>query len=307
MKLRLPALAGRRRRRVPPSRFGVSRFGTSQFSPSRLDATRPTVMTRRQLAARRWGIAGGIVGALAALVAFAPATWLASAVARATDHRVLLAQADGTVWSGNAVLVLTGGPGSRDAATLPGRLSWTLRLAGTVLQLDLRQDCCINGTASLQVRPGLGRTEITLLPRPDWVAQWPSGLLGGLGTPWNTLQLGGAIRLSSPGISFQQVAGRWQVQGRADIDVLNASSPLTTVEQLGSYRLSLFSNPEGLVQTALSTTEGALQLSGEGIWGPTGMRFRGEARASEGNEEALNNLLNIIGRRQGERSIISIG
>lgn len=307
MKLRLPALAGRRRRRVPPSRFGVSRFGTSQFSPSRLDATRPTVMTRRQLAARRWGIAGGLVGALAALVAFAPATWLASAVARATDHRVLLAQADGTVWSGNAVLVLTGGPGSRDAATLPGRLSWTLRLAGTVLQLDLRQDCCINGTASLQVRPGLGRTEITLLPRPDWVAQWPSGLLGGLGTPWNTLQLGGAIRLSSPGISFQQVAGRWQVQGRADIDVLNASSPLTTVEQLGSYRLSLFSNPEGLVQTALSTTEGALQLSGEGIWGPTGMRFRGEARASEGNEEALNNLLNIIGRRQGERSIISIG
>jgi general secretion pathway protein N len=307
MKLRLPALAGRRRRRVPPSRFGVSRFGTSQFSPSRLDATRPTVMTRRQLAARRWGIAGGLVGALAALVAFAPATWLASAVARATDHRVLLAQADGTVWSGNAVLVLTGGPGSRDAATLPERLSWTLRLAGTALQLDLRQDCCINGTASLQVRPGLGRTEITLLPRPDWVAQWPSGLLGGLGTPWNTLQLGGAIRLSSPGISFQQVAGRWQVQGRADIDVLNASSPLTTVEQLGSYRLSLFSNPEGLVQTALSTTEGALQLSGEGIWGPTGMRFRGEARASEGNEEALNNLLNIIGRRQGERSIISIG
>jgi general secretion pathway protein N len=139
------------------------------------------------------------------------------------------------------------------------------------------------------------------------VAQWPSGLLGGLGTPWNTLQLGGAIRLSSPGMSFQQVAGRWQVQGRADIDVLNASSPLTTVDQLGSYRLSLFSNPEGQVQSVLSTTEGALQLSGEGVWAPTGMRFRGEARASEGNEEALNNLLNIIGRRNGDRSIISIG
>lgn len=262
---------------------------------------------RSRSAGLRWGIAGVVVGALVALIVYAPAAWLSRAVASASGEHVLLADARGTVWSGSAVVVLTGGPGSRDAATLPGRLSWTLRLAGTALQLDLRQDCCINGTASLQVRPGLGRTEITLLPRPDWVAQWPSGLLGGLGTPWNTLQLGGAIRLSSPGISFQQVAGRWQVQGRADIDVLNASSPLTTVEQLGSYRLSLFSNPEGLVQTALSTTEGALQLSGEGIWGPTGMRFRGEARASEGNEEALNNLLNIIGRRQGERSIISIG
>lgn len=307
MKLRLPSLTGWRRRRNESSRFGVSRFGHSQFSPSRFDATRATVATRRQVVARRWAVAGALLGGVLALVAFAPATWLASAVARATEHRVLLAQADGTIWSGNAVLVLTGGPGSRDAATLPGRLAWTLRLAGTALQLDLRQDCCINGTASLQIRPGLGRTEIALLPRPDWVAQWPSGLLGGLGTPWNTLQLGGAIRLSSPGMSFQQVAGRWQVQGRADIDVLNASSPLTTVDQLGSYRLSLFSNPEGQVQSVLSTTEGALQLSGEGVWAPTGMRFRGEARASEGNEEALNNLLNIIGRRSGDRSIISIG
>lgn len=307
MKLRLPSLTGWRKRRVETSRFGVSRFGHSQFSASRFDATRATVTHQRQIAARRWGIAGAVLGGLLSLIAFAPASWLAGAVARATDHRVLLAQADGTIWSGNAVLVLTGGPGSRDAATLPGRLGWTLRLAGAALQLDLRQDCCINGTASLQIRPGLGRTQITLLPKLDWVAQWPSGLLGGLGTPWNTLQLGGAIRLSSPGMTFEQVAGRWQVQGRADIDVLNASSPVTTVDQLGTYRLSLFSNPEGQVQTVLSTTEGALQLTGEGIWGPTGVRFRGEARASEGNEEALNNLLNIIGRRSGDRSIISIG
>jgi general secretion pathway protein N len=37
------------------------------------------------------------------------------------------------------------------------------------------------------------------------------------------------------------------------------------------------------------------------------MRFRGEARASAGAEQALANLLNIIGRRDGARSLISVG
>jgi general secretion pathway protein N len=41
--------------------------------------------------------------------------------------------------------------------------------------------------------------------------------------------------------------------------------------------------------------------------GQNGVRFRGEARANEGDESALTNLLNIIGRRDGARSVISIG
>ena len=57
----------------------------------------------------------------------------------------------------------------------------------------------------------------------------------------------------------------------------------------------------------LSTLEGALRLTGEGQWTGAGLRFRGDAQAAEGNEAALNNLLNIIGRRQGARSVISIG
>ena len=36
-------------------------------------------------------------------------------------------------------------------------------------------------------------------------------------------------------------------------------------------------------------------------------RFRGEARADTGAEGALNNLLNVIGRRQGAISLLSIG
>ena len=58
---------------------------------------------------------------------------------------------------------------------------------------------------------------------------------------------------------------------------------------------------------ALSTLEGSLQLSGNGKWVGSRLRFEGEARAAPEHEAALANLLNIIGRRSGARSIITLG
>ena len=45
---------------------------------------------------------------------------------------------------------------------------------------------------------------------------------------------------------------------------------------------------------------------GDAVWAWLS-EARSAARASQGNEATLNNLLNIIGRRDGARSIISIG
>jgi general secretion pathway protein N len=260
-------------------------------------------------AATRWALAGLIAGALIALVVFAPAAWLANAVASATGERVLLADARGTVWSGSAVVVLTGGPGSRDASSLPGRLDWTLGLHGLGFALNARHACCLNGTVGLQVRPGFGRLGVTLVPPPGWVGQWPSAFLGGLGTPWNTLQLGGVVRLVSPALKLESAQGRWVVEGRADMELVSVSSRVTTLETLGSYKLTLTGDAAtpGTSQLSLSTQDGALQLSGQGTWGPGGVRFRGEASAAASNEAALSNLLNIIGRRDGAKSVITIG
>ena len=260
-------------------------------------------------AAVRWGVAGAVLGVLVAFIAFAPAAWLAGAVASATQQRLQLADARGTLWSGDAIAVLTGGEGSRDASTLPGRIEWRLRPHGLGLELQLQHACCLNGTVAMQVRPGFGRTEYTLVPPSGWIGQWPSAFLGGLGTPWNTMELGGSVRLASPGLRIESVQGRWVVDGRADFDVINASSRLSTLESLGSYRMTLSgdaANP-GISLLNLATQEGALKLSGNGSWGPAGVRFRGEARASTAEEAALSNLLNIIGRRDGARSVISIG
>ena len=291
----------RRRKPFGSAAAAATGWGESTFAEQAWDRSRS--------AATRWAIAGALLGALLGVVVFAPAAWLAQALASATGERVLLADARGTLWSGSAVLMLTGGPGSRDASALPGRLAWTLGWRGSAFDLLVTHACCLNGSVALQLRPGFGRIEAMLLPTAGWVGQWPSAWLGGLGTPFNTLQLGGVARLLSPGMTVEAVQGRWRMGGQADLELIGVSSRLSTLPTLGSYRLRVSGDAAnaGTTQLNLTTQEGALQLSGAGTAGAGPIRFRGEARAQAADEAALSNLLNIIGRRDGARSVISIG
>jgi general secretion pathway protein N len=263
----------------------------------------------------RWAAAGALVGTLVAIAVQAPAAWLATAVASATEEQLLLADARGTVWAGSAVAVLTGGAGSRDASALPGRLQWRLGFDGSALALRATQACCLNGELLLRWLPGWGRSRLELQPatgpagQPALIGQWPAAWLVGLGTPWNTLQPSGSIRLSSAGMAVESVQGRWRFSGRAEVELRSLSSPISTLDELGSYRLVLESDAASgeAANVQLSTLRGPLQLSGSGQWAASKLRFRGQASAEAGSEAVLNNLLNIIGRRQGALSIISIG
>jgi general secretion pathway protein N len=279
------------------------------FARSDRAATRGEPAQGRSRGAARWGLAGATLGALAGTLAFAPAAWLARGVASATQQRLLLADARGTVWSGSAVAVLAGGQDSRDAAALPGRLRWQAAWRGSALELRASDDCCIDGSLTLRVQPGWSRLRLTLAPGAPSIGQWPAAWLAGLGTPWNTLQLGGAVRLASPGLAVESVAGRWRLDGRAEVELVGLSSRLSTLDALGSYRVTLSGDAAagGPPRIDVVTLAGALRLSGSGTFGPGGLRFRGEARAGAGDETALANLLNIIGRRDGARSVISIG
>jgi general secretion pathway protein N len=259
--------------------------------------------------ARRWMWVGIVAGALLALGVYAPARWLASALASASQGRVLLADASGSLWNGSAVLVLAGGEGALESRMLPGRLSWTLQPRLTGLDLQLQHDCCINGRPLIRLLPGAGTLRVEVRQQGDWLGSWPAALLVGLGTPWNTLQPGGDLRLSTPGFALVWAAGRFAFEGRADIDWRDVSSRVATLPRLGSYHLALASTPTeaGTANLLLSTVEGPLLLSGSGSWSASGLRLRGEATAAEADQPALANLLNIIGRRDGARSLISIG
>lgn len=264
---------------------------------------------RAQHASRRWALWGALAGLLFGAVLSAPASWLASALYQASGERLLLADARGRIWGGNAVLVLTGGAGSHDAAALPGRLHWRIRPIWRGLRITAEQACCLNGKLQVELLPSWSGFTLVLPARDTAIGQWPARWLAGLGTPWNTLQLGGSIELSSRGAKVEQVAGRTRVEGALELRLIGASSRLSPLDTLGSYRLGLRSDAASgdTATLSLETLEGALRLSGTGQWAGARLRFRGQAQAAEGQEAALANLLNIIGRRQGALSVISIG
>jgi general secretion pathway protein N len=291
-----------------PAHWGAqSAQATSRWLESTLESARWEKMRQ---AGRRWGWWGAVLGLIFGVVAFAPATWLAEGVSRATSGRLLLAEAEGTVWAGSAVAVLTGGKGSRDARALPGRLGWQLRPAGLGVRLSFTQDCCLSSPLTLVIKPGLGRLSAEISsqsPSGVPVGQWPTGWLMGLGTPWNTLQLTGMLGLETRSLRLDWVQGRLRVEGQANITLRDTASRVTTLNRLGSYRLSVLGSAQSDVALTLLTEDGVLQLNGQGSLGPSGLRFRGEARADQANVDALGNLLNIIGRRNGDHSVISIG
>ncbi|MCA0243103.1 MAG: type II secretion system protein N [Proteobacteria bacterium] len=259
----------------------------------------------------RWAAAGASAGAAVALALQPPASWLAQALADATGGHLLLADARGSLWHGSAALVLSGGSGARQASALPGRLQWSLGLAdeGWRPELRLQQPCCIEGTLKLGLEPGIGRLRVSFGAGRVAVGRWPASWLVGLGAPFNTLQPGGSLQLSADALSVESVQGRWRVNGQAELELLALSSALSPLDSLGSYRLQLSGGgpaDEG-AKLNLVTLRGPLNLSGAGQWVGPRLRFRGQARADAGSEALLNNLLNLMGQRQGALALLAIG
>lgn len=249
-----------------------------------------------------WGLSGVLLGVLLSVLLFAPARWLAAAVRQATDAQVLLQDARGTVWSGSAQLTLTGGAGSTASASLPSRLSWQMQPGLTRLGVRLEASCCLMQPWQLWLAPIWNGATLRVV---DNVSSWPAEMLMGLGTPFNTMAPEGQLALTTRGLALTWVAGRLQVAGQAQLDAQDVSSRLSTLRPMGSYRFMLAGGaaPELL----LSTLRGSLLLSGRGQWVGGTLRFVGEASSAPEHQAALSNLLNIIGRRDGARSLIKLG
>jgi general secretion pathway protein N len=250
----------------------------------------------------RTACSAALLGSFGALIAFAPAAWLARGVQAATNGHVLLAEPQGSIWRGSAQLFLTGGEGTQDAASLPGRMLWKLSPSWGGATMHVELPCCATQPVQLSLSPGWQRTDVQVAQASiNLPAQW----LAGLGAPWNTLDPRGQLTLSTPSMQVEWVAGRMALKGNAQLDLLSMSSRLSTLSPLGDYRLMLSGGDVPAIN--LQTLQGALQLSGSGQVVGSRLRFSGEASAAQGSEAALGNVLNIIGRRQGAKSLISLG
>lgn len=251
----------------------------------------------------RWAIGGCLLGLLLATSLFAPAAWLSYALASASNGHVLLSDAQGTVWQGSAQLVLSGGAGSRDATTLPGRIQWRLYPSLPMnLQASLQADCCTAQAVNLLISPHWNGATAVVQPSQS---TWPATLLAGLGAPFNTIDLQATLKLSTQTLTIIWLDQQLRLEGQAELDALDASTRLSTLRPVGSYRVNLQGGQTPTL--SLQTLSGSLQLSGTGQFTRNRWRFNGEASAAPNHEAALSNFLDIIGRRVGPRSIITLG
>jgi general secretion pathway protein N len=259
------------------------------FAPGR----RPASQAHSSQRAARWGL---VLGAVLALVTQAPAHWLGAVVAIWSQQRLQWQDTEGTVWQGSARWVL----GTR---ALPGRVHWTLRPRLDLgLAWQLRADCCTPQPLQGQVQALWRGVRVTL---DDHRSSWPATWLQGLGAPWNTVQPQGQLQLSTQQLRWQWQAGHAQLQGRADLSVQQFATQLSTLRPLGSYRVQVQGGDT--IRLEVSTLEGPLRLSGQGQWQGQQLRFRGEASAQPEYEATLSNLLNVLGQRQGMKSVLEIG
>jgi len=248
----------------------------------------------------RWAISGALLGLITTVLYCAPARWLAAALAQSSGGKINLVDAQGRLWDGSARLLLQ--PGGQNAVLLPGRVRWTAQLAGLGLDVSLLPECCSSQATQIAYRWGWPAAYATITHLD---LRLPADLLAGLGTPFNTLGFGGQIHLSSPKLALRLQKTATTVQGQAQMELLQLSSNLSALPALGSYRIAIAG--QGDAQVQLSTLAGsALMLEGQGQWQNGVFHFDGQAHAAAGYEDALANILNVIGRRDGARSLIHL-
>ena len=250
-------------------------------------------------------LGAGVLTALLVVAVFAPAAWIDYGLDRASLGRVRLADASGTVWRGEGRLVLADQlPGERggepvvDGFAFPGRVSWRLSVLPLMLGLV---------DASVRIDPMPEPVRISGHPAEVHVAagslDLPSVELSRLGSPWNTIRPSAALLLQWEALTIRQGT----LDGRASLELREVASAMTPVRPLGSYRIEISGSGQD-VSLGLRTLSGPLRLEGSGKWERrAGLRFTASASAEGAEQSRLQSLLALIGRREGERTIIRIG
>ena len=272
-------------------------------------------LTHHSTSSSRWAWVGAGVGLTLALVTQAPAHWLTQAIENASGQRMLLQDPQGTVWNGSAQWVLNEGPLNLAATSqathtsaLPTRVTWQLgpRFDFTQLRLTLSATlasaCCTPEPVRVDVSPLWRGVQVQV---SNHTSSWPANWLVGLGAPWNTVQPEGQMQLQTSQLTWTQQAGQAQLQGQAELRLLQLSTRLSTLRPLGNYRVRVQGGDA--ITFALDTLEGSLRLQGNGQLLNGHVSFSGEASSAPDTETALSNLLNILGQRQGAKSILKMG
>lgn len=216
------------------------------------------------------------------LLVWAPATIVDAELKRATNGRLRLSQAQGTIWAGSGLLELRDARGSNAIAkqfawrVLPDSL-WRARLVGEVVLENQARPLLVSATFS---KVTITNAEINL----------PAAAMALAEPRLKPLKLSGDVALRTTNLAM----GAGEMLGTVTLQWRNAGSAFTPVSPIGSYELKL--NGEGKsVSATLSTTQGPLQLDGSGGWAiGQNPQFLATVRVPPQYQEQFTPLLRLI-------------
>ncbi|MEY2717951.1 MAG: hypothetical protein RL539_983 [Pseudomonadota bacterium] len=240
-----------------------------------------------------------------ATIFHAPASWMDELAARATQDRLRLAQASGTLWQGQAsvMLRLDGSEATERGKARPGGL-----VLPHALQWRINPFALLAGGSALELNmQGLDRP--LRLAWRDQVLQVPAGQLdlprldfAALGSAWNSLQPSARLQLRWTELLIAADSKSTQSSaGRVNVAINDLAARISPVQPLGSYDWQL--DLGRIKRWELRTLDGVLDLravpeAGRGI--------RIEARPKAAEETRLRPLLSLMGTREAEATVMRL-
>jgi general secretion pathway protein N len=238
-----------------------------------------------------WLAAIAVAVVLTVLV-FLPATWLGSIVENRTGGRLTLGDAQGTLWRGSAYIGGAAGEAGAVTPLLAGRFSWRLSPMVLLGQVDMTLENALALTQPVNLTGSWSQWELS-----PAALLLPAERLAGLGAPLNTLAPSGAMKLSWSTLQLARAGNGIAVTGHTLLALNDMGSRMAPIKTLGSYEMAMDWRGQQAA-LSLSTVRGALLLSGKGALENGRFQFSGTARAADGYEETLGNLLNLLGQRR---------
>jgi general secretion pathway protein N len=202
-----------------------------------------------------WPLLAAGLGAYAvALIAMAPATLADLGLRQASEGRLRLAGARGTLWSGSGHVEVRDAAG-RTALSKP--LAWRFRPAPALLGRLAYEVVLEPGSPPASLIVSGSRIELA-----NAGLSLPAAALGLASPMLAALELAGTVRVEIPDLAIERGAAR----GNAILRWRSAGSARSPVHPLGDYEVRVEAKGVESVAT-LKTLQGPLQLRGQGSWG----------------------------------------
>jgi general secretion pathway protein N len=243
-----------------------------------------------------------LLSVVVTVLSFFPAAWLAVVLEKQTQGRLTLGDPQGTFWNGSGFIGAAPNGNDPVIPLLPGRFSWDLSPLAFIGQIKMRLENPQSLSQPIELTGTWNQWQIS-----NSSVLLPAERLKGLGAPFNTISPSGSMRLSWKAIELTKRGQQLDLNGSTILELNDIGSLVSAVKPLGAYRVTMEWQGQQ-AQLALITVNGPLLLNGTGRLQQGRFEFSGKAEAAIGHEEALANLLNILGqrRREGNKNIIAL-